>query len=162
MESVLALRQPLSDPTWANPMTAPLRTAGSTWGSSPPAAADASPDAAALLATAVSEAAAALVLDVLVLALLPHAARASAATAAAAKTANFLVTTSVPPTLDEPGRKGPDRRCGGRLARPPLRTTTAGLPRCSTHWGDGPQGRQWPSFRSRALLDKGGGPDPLR
>ena len=106
MESVLALRQPLSEPTWANPITAPSSTAGSTGGSSPPAGAPELLASAALLAAGdaaelpsaeaaalVDAAALALVLDDAVLALLPQAARARAATAAAASTVNFLVTT---------------------------------------------------------------------
>ena len=116
MLSVFALRQPLSDPTWANPMTAPFSTAGSTAGSSPPAASDAPLDAAPL-AAAVLDAAALVLLslddDDAVLAPLLHAASANAAAAAAARTASFLVTTNIPPTLDEPCRKVLDRRCKG-------------------------------------------------
>ena len=117
MESVLALRQPLSEPTWAKPITAPSRTAGSTAGSSPPAAGaalEAAADAcrplvAAMLDEAAALVAASVVLDDAVVALLPHAVRANAAAAAAARTANFLVTTDVPPTLDDPIRRARDR-----------------------------------------------------
>src|SRR6478736_5064975 len=54
MESVLALRQPLSEPTWAKPITAPSSIAGSTGGSSPPASAEpeGADDALALLVAA--------------------------------------------------------------------------------------------------------------
>jgi hypothetical protein len=108
MESVLALRQPLSDPTWANPITEPSSIAGSTAGSSPPAVAEplAAAELAALDADWLADAALVL-LDDAVVALLPHAARVNAATAAAASTANFFVTTGSSSNVEwpRPGRR---------------------------------------------------------
>jgi hypothetical protein len=94
----LALRHPLSEPTWAKPITAPSRTAGSSGGISLLPLAEAvdvsaldSSDAEVAEVAAEVTPAAAVVLGV-VAALLPHAAavRASAATAATARV--FLST----------------------------------------------------------------------
>ncbi len=169
MESVLALRQPLSEPTWAKPITAPSSTAGSTGGSSPPASAEpeAADDALALLVAALLDeaalVAASLVLDDAVVALLPHAVRAIAAAAAAARTANFLVTTDVPPTLDDPVTEvlRSSRAGHGRVLQRVLSQSSDGrLLRRRTQGAGGERGLRWPTFRSQTLGDEDGWTHP--
>src|SRR6476619_4018651 len=114
MESVLALRQPLSEPTWAKPITAPSSMAGSIGGSSPDAAAPADPEPAA--EDGADELAAADVVPDEDEPLLPHAARVTATPRAAIAASDFLSMGELLQRCRTSKQQGPSRS-SGRPAR---------------------------------------------